>query len=171
MATSNKQTASVVSRPARHFCAMINKRPKWWRAVSHLSSLSLPLCAFTKCPLGHLACLSPYLNLFLSYLTSLALVLHPALHIQISYSTYWSKACSKLDDTIVLCILTACSIHTDEIREKMMSRLSAVYSTGAARVLLREGLGTETSIPMTGAFFWPPLVFWSETSVKLLLGY
>lgn len=39
---------------------------------------------------------------------------------------------NPVHDAIALCILTVRSIHSDEIREKQMSQLSAVYSAEAA---------------------------------------
>ncbi len=99
---------------------MINNREQddgeLFSSVSHL----LPLYAFTKCPLGHL------------YLISLPSL--PALSVCCLHFTYriQEHTVNPVHDAINLYIHTVRSIHSDEVREKQMSQLSAVYSAEAA---------------------------------------
>lgn len=98
-------------------------------------SLLLPLYAFTKCPLSHLSCLSLYLIsqwLSFSFSTFSTCIVHLlSSFFSITYRIQ-KHTVNPVHDAIALCILTVRSIHSDEIREKQMSQLSAVYSAEAA---------------------------------------
>lgn len=144
MATRNKQTASGVSRLACHFWAntMINNREQGdgeqFFICQPLSMLSQNVLRATS-PV----CLS--ISSF-SGSRSHSLPSLPALFICCLYSYRNQKhTVNPVRDAIAPCILTVRFIHSDEIREKQLSQLSAVYS---------ERLCMETFIPVTGRCFF-----------------
>lgn len=114
-------------------------------------SLLLPLYAFTKCPLGHLSCLSLYLisqrltNLFSVFSTCHVHLLSSFLSITYRIQKH---TVNSVGNVIAACILTVRSIRCDEIRGKQMSQLSAVFSAEAA--VLRKALHGD--VPVTAGF-------------------